>query len=167
MNCIFPFSLFFWFCPFLFLSRSLSFQLRKRDWDLLHYCLLVGEVATEHRKVLSLPPRLISLLLQLPAWKARDSGWWLSLGQYVSGSSYVLFCVFFWFKSFLCLINFLLISWSYGAAPVNLNIKAGGRAYGSSGKKIYIVILVKNKTKQNKKGLFWIKEIIVTFKTSW
>lgn len=28
---------------------------------------------------------------------------------------------------------------------MNLNIKAGGRAYGSSGKKIYTVILVKNK----------------------
>ena len=52
----------FWFCPFLFLSRSLSFQLRKSDWDLLHNCLVVGEVATEHRKVHSLPPRLISLL---------------------------------------------------------------------------------------------------------
>lgn len=143
MNCIFPFSLFFWFCPFLFLSRSLSFQLRKSDWDLLHYCLLVGEVATEHRKVLSLPPRLISLLYsyQLGKLEIQDGDWaWV---QYVSGSSYVLFCIFFWLKNFLCLIHFfLLISWSYGAAPVNLNIKAGGRAYGSSGKKIYTVTLV-------------------------
>lgn len=30
---------------------------------------------------------------------------------------------------------------------MNLNIKAGGRAYGSSGKKICTVILVKNKKK--------------------
>lgn len=36
----------------------------------------------------------------------------------------------------------LLISLSYGAAPVNLNIKTGGRAYGSSGKKIYTELLV-------------------------
>lgn len=35
-----------------------------------------------------------------------------------------------------------LISLSYGAAPVNLNIKTGGRAYSSSsGKKIYTMIL--------------------------
>lgn len=46
---------------------------------------------------------------------------------------------------------------------MNLNIKAGGRAYGSSGKKICTVILVKNKKKI---GLFWIKEIIVTFEMS-
>lgn len=62
MNFIFPFS------PgsvhSCFLSRSLSFQLRKSDWDLLDNCLLVGELATEHRKVHSLPPRLISLFLQ-------------------------------------------------------------------------------------------------------
>lgn len=30
---------------------------------------------------------------------------------------------------------------------MNLNIKTGGRAYGSSGKKIYIVILVKMRKK--------------------
>ncbi|PKU30052.1 pre-mrna 3 -end-processing factor hypothetical protein [Limosa lapponica baueri] len=30
----------------------------------------------------------------------------------------------------------LLIFLSYGAAPVNLNIKTGGRAYGSSGAKV-------------------------------
>lgn len=70
----------FWSCSFFFLSRSLTFQLRKSDWNLLHNCLLVGGVATEHRKVLSLAPRLISLFLQLPDWKARDSGWRLSLG---------------------------------------------------------------------------------------
>lgn len=81
-------SLFFWFCPFLFLSRSLSFQLRKSGWDLLHNCLLVGEVAPEHRKVYSLPPRLISLRLQcyqLGKLEIQDGNWaWV---QFVSGSS--------------------------------------------------------------------------------
>lgn len=46
---------------------------------------------------------------------------------------------------------------------MNLNIKAGGRAYGSSGKKIYTVILVKKP--KTYWILFWIKEIIVSFKT--
>lgn len=64
------------------------------------------------------------------------------------------FVFFFWFKSFLCLIHFFsLISLSYGAAPVNLNIKAGGRAYGSSGKKIYTVILVENEKRLDCFGL--------------
>lgn len=47
----------------------------------------------------------------------------------------------------------MLISLSYGAAPVNLNIKAGGRAYGSSGKKIYTVILVENEKRLDCFGL--------------
>jgi len=39
--------------------------------------------------------------------------------------------------------SLLLISLSYGAAPVNLNIKTGGRVYGSSGKKVYSIVLLK------------------------